>query len=282
MNENKIKCNECNKIFNSKLGFTNHSRNGCATINFEKLKKQCPICNDIIKYQCESLYKKSIKNNSKCRKCSNIGRTVSSQTKSKIANTLIKKYDLKEITANMEGTKRIESREKSANTRRGKKLSKIHIEKITNSMKNSEKFKNFIESEKFKLHLDKIQKSRIGTKHSISTRNKMRISSINKIKDVHGKCIPSFNKNGCEYFNKLMLENKCNIQHALNGGEYYIKELGYWLDGYDKENNIAYEWDEKRHFDINGNLKQKDINRQREIEDFLKCKFVRIKETDII
>jgi len=62
----------------------------------------------------------------------------------------------------------------------------------------------------------------------------------------------------------------------MNGGEYHIKELGYWLDGYDKENNVVYEFDEKHHFDKNGNLSEKDITRQQEIELLLGCKFIRI------
>ena len=61
----------------------------------------------------------------------------------------------------------------------------------------------------------------------------------------------------------------------MNGGEYYIEELGYWLDGYDKENNIAYEFDEKYH--ETQKQKEKDIIRQNDIEQYLKCSFIRIK-----
>lgn len=88
---------------------------------------------------------------------------------------------------------------------------------------------------------------------------------------------PNYNKNGCEYFNSLMLEMNVNIQHAENGGEYHIKELGYFVDGYDRENNIVYEWDECHHY-IGGKLREKDLIRQKEIENFLHCKFIRIKE----
>ena len=63
-----------------------------------------------------------------------------------------------------------------------------------------------------------------------------------------------------------------------NSKEFYLKELGYFADGYDKDNNIWYEWDEKEHFNYDGTLKQKDILRQKEIEEFLKCHFIRIKE----
>ena len=44
------------------------------------------------------------------------------------------------------------------------------------------------------------------------------------------------------------------------------------------KNNIVYEYDEKHHFNSDGILKEKDIQRQREIEEFLGCTFIRIKE----
>ena len=87
---------------------------------------------------------------------------------------------------------------------------------------------------------------------------------------------PNFNSESCLFFDKLSIENNICIQHAMNGGEYYIKQLGYWLDGYDKNNNVAYEWDEPHHF-FKGELREKDLIRQIEIEKFLKCKFIRIK-----
>ena len=62
----------------------------------------------------------------------------------------------------------------------------------------------------------------------------------------------------------------------MNGGEFYIKELGYWLDGYDKENNVVYEFDEKYH--KNQKQKQKDMLRQQDIINHLKCNFIRIKD----
>ena len=49
------------------------------------------------------------------------------------------------------------------------------------------------------------------------------------------------------------------------------------VDGYDEKNNIVYEIDEQQHFDISGNLKEKDKNRQNEIEKYLNCTFIRIK-----
>ena len=53
------------------------------------------------------------------------------------------------------------------------------------------------------------------------------------------------------------------------------------VDGYDKEKNIVFEYDEKRHYkDVYNNiLKDKDINRQNEIIAKLGCRFFRYNET---
>ena len=67
---------------------------------------------------------------------------------------------------------------------------------------------------------------------------------------------------------------KTKIQHAENGREFYIKELGYWVDGYDEINNTVYEWYEKHHFNADEKMREKDIKRINEIKEFLKCRFV--------
>lgn len=67
-----------------------------------------------------------------------------------------------------------------------------------------------------------------------------------------------------------------NFQHAENGGEFCIPAAHYFVDGYDHERNIVLEIDEKHHF-INGKLKNDDIERQKEIQSIMKCKFIRIR-----
>ena len=54
--------------------------------------------------------------------------------------------------------------------------------------------------------------------------------------------------------------------------------MGYFIDAYDIENNIVIEYDESLHYDSKGNLKNKDIIRQNEIKEKLKCKFFRYNE----
>jgi hypothetical protein len=107
---------------------------------------------------------------------------------------------------------------------------------------------------------------------------KNRLHYIEKLKNRLNKgeqISPNFNSQACSFFDDLSEKNNVFIQHAMNGGEYRIKELGYWLDGYDLKNNVVYEWDESSHF-FKGKLREKDLIRQIEIEKFLKCKFIRI------
>ena len=63
-------------------------------------------------------------------------------------------------------------------------------------------------------------------------------------------------------------------RHAENGGEFYIKELGYWVDYYEPNLNLVIEWDEPHH------KKQikKDMYRAKEIIKETGCKFFRIDE----
>jgi hypothetical protein len=132
-------------------------------------------------------------------------------------------------------------------------------------------------STEFKEQWIKIMWEKTWKKHTPETVAKMRINMVNKLnllcKDFH----PPYNKNGCMYFEQMMKDSNIFIQHAENFGEFHIKELGYWVDGYDKENNVVYEWDEKWHYKDNL-LRDKDLKRQREIEKLLGCTFIRIKE----
>ena len=114
--------------------------------------------------------------------------------------------------------------------------------------------------------------------HNNEAKRKMRLSRIaylTKIINGGGQISPNYNINACKIIDEYGKENGYNFQHAMNGGEFYIKELGYWVDGYDKDKNTVFEYDEKHHFDINGNLKPKDINRQANIINYLNCKFIR-------
>jgi hypothetical protein len=127
---------------------------------------------------------------------------------------------------------------------------------------------------------DKLRKSNVGKMRSSMTRMKMRVSAINRIEREKlngGQLIPSFNSSACRRIDEYGKQCGYNFQHAMNGGEFHIKKLGYWVDGYDKEKNVVIEIDEHRHFNADGSLKKRDVERQKEIEQYLGCKFIRLR-----
>ena len=116
-----------------------------------------------------------------------------------------------------------------------------------------------------------------GRKHTDETKDKIRKSATDYfVKHVNAR--PRYNKTACLFIDKLNEKYNWNLVHAESGGEKYIS--GYYVDGYDEENNIVFEYDEKKHYiDVYNNiLKQKDIDRQNIIIEKLGCKFLRYNE----
>lgn len=223
-------------------------------------KKNCPVCGIEMSYRDKKALLQSIRLNNKCKKCA------LEKSREKVSNTLKEKYKSGEIVANMSGAHSVESRKKQSESKTGKKQSKESNIKRSISCK--------------KAGCGKLNKGRRCTDEN---RLKFRMNMIERLKKTNKKFHPPYNEKGCYFFEKLMKETNSFIQHALNGGEYFIEELGFWVDGYDQENNIVYEWDEEiHHYDVEGNLSEKDILRQREIEKFLKCKFIRLRESDYL
>ena len=104
----------------------------------------------------------------------------------------------------------------------------------------------------------------------------MRKSAIRRIMKSKGQLIPNYNPEACLLIDRYGKQHGYNFKHAENGGEYYIEDLGYWVDGYDSNQNVVIECDEVHHF-RNDRLRTRDKTRQREIENFLDCKFIRVK-----
>jgi len=95
------------------------------------------------------------------------------------------------------------------------------------------------------------------------------------------------------YFEKLLKEvrdidlvihcaeqnNTKGIYAMYGGGEYEIPNIWYFPDYINFDLKLIIECDEKRHFDENGNLLEKDIQRQKEIQEhFPDFTFRRIEE----
>lgn len=119
---------------------------------------------------------------------------------------------------------------------------------------------------------------RIGMITSSDTKTKMRISAIKRVADAKfngNQWKPNYNPSSISIIEQKSKEfGITDLQHAENGGEYYIQKLGYWVDGYSKEKNIVIEYYEKNH----NRQVVKDLERKKEIENLLKCKFIIIHE----
>lgn len=221
--------------------------------------RYCPTCNKLMAYSCKSALTRATRKNTNCKVCANLGennpaygKKFSEETRAKMSAKIISEETKKKMSLAQSHLKGKDhpnfGRYPSDDTRLKKSIA------VT-----GEKNPNY------------------GKHHSEETKHKIRLKRIASIKERYRQIIPNYNPKGCRIFDNLMIENNIFIQHAENGGEYYIKELGYWLDGYDTENNVVYEFDEGYHF-LAGKLKEKDIIRQRKIEKFLNCSFIRIKE----
>lgn len=119
-----------------------------------------------------------------------------------------------------------------------------------------------------------------GKHHSEESKQKTRESTLKYIESLpnYNGTKARYSHKACEYINKLNKQNNWNLQHAENGGEYSI--CGYFVDGYDKNLNIVFEYDEVAHYSDKENniLNDRDIQRQNNIIKELNCEFWRYNE----
>lgn len=115
-----------------------------------------------------------------------------------------------------------------------------------------------------------IRTEKILSKQSKSGRKRRYREILEKFGQIH----PNFNPSACKFIEEFGNKNGYNFQHAQNNGEFYIKQLGYWVDGYDKNKNVIIEYNEPHHYKLNGELNQKDKKRITEIKNLLNCKFI--------
>lgn len=85
----------------------------------------------------------------------------------------------------------------------------------------------------------------IGRKFSLETRQKQRVSAIKRIQKYQLYNKPNFNPDACDFIDALNYSLGFNFRHALNGGELWVS--GFYPDGYDKDRNIVFEYDEPHH-----------------------------------
>ena len=87
--------------------------------------------------------------------------------------------------------------------------------------------------------------------------------------------VVNYNEKACKYIDELNKIHNWNLKHALNGGEFKVGP--YSLDGYDKELNIAFEYDEPKHHESK-KIEEHDKKRAEYIMSILKCRFFRYDE----
>lgn len=117
-----------------------------------------------------------------------------------------------------------------------------------------------------------------GRKHTEESKAKTRASTLAYIENTYGPLKVHYNISACKYIDFLNSRFGWQLQHAENGGE--VRVCNYFLDGYDSELNIAFEYDEYRHYtDVQANLLcERDINRMHTIREELGCRFIRYNE----
>lgn len=192
----------------------------------------------------------------------------------------------------------------NGHSRKGKKMTDEHKNKIGKSLKNKEFTKSHKEnlkmsstgrilSEETKKKIGiagkgkptwnkgiphseeakkKISESQTGKKHTVETRKKMRLSTIKRIETqiLNGEpLIPCIGKIERSFLNEV--ENILGLKIYRQ-----FKVCGYFVDGYIPDLNIVFEFDEI----VNHTNKDEDDYRQKEIESLLNCYFFRVTDLD--
>ena len=112
-----------------------------------------------------------------------------------------------------------------------------------------------------------------GHTHTPETRAKL-AEMMRKRHNLGNYC--NYNENACKFIDELNAKYGWHLQHAMNDGDVCVGP--YHLDGYDKELNVAFEYDEKKSYHNSVKGKMKDKAREDYIKSRLHCIFVRYDE----
>jgi hypothetical protein len=236
-----------------------------------KWKRRCPNCNTTKIYKRKQGWIKAIKNNLLCPKCCRLGWIPWNKGKKGLQKSPCKgkKYeDFYGIKRAKEISEKISNSEKGRIAwNKGKTNIEIYGKKKANEigLKISNKLKGRTYDD---LH---------GKEKSNKLKREKRIKMLKNIEERCGTVYPNYNSKTIPILEQKAKElGITDLQHAENGGEYYIKDLGYFVDGYSPSKNIVIEYYELWH--NQPKIIKKDNNRKQEIIDFLKCKFIEIRE----
>ena len=122
----------------------------------------------------------------------------------------------------------------------------------------------------------------LGRVQPLEQTRKIRLKAIKRVSEAsfEGRQIcPACSPRACEFFERFDKDFNTQGRYGTNGGEYFIKELGYWPDYINFNLKLIMEWDEEDHYNGSGVLKKKDVRRQEEIQKYFPdFRFVRIRE----
>jgi hypothetical protein len=232
----------------------------------KKWTRKCPECGCGVSYSSKKNLMGATKTGSKCRRCARIG----------MNNPMYNKKHKPETIEKIKAKRKLqgcsdETRKKMSETATGKIVSDETRKRM------SESFTGRVYSDKTRKNMSESRKSyfeNMNDDEYVKYCKNRRLTSI-KYWKTKFEVYPNYNKSSIPIIEAKAKElGITDLQHAENGGEYHIKELGYFVDGYSKEKNIVIEYYEKFH---TSNIK-KDMNRQQEITNLLKCKFIIIEE----
>lgn len=242
-------------------------------------KRNCPSCNGIIKYKTKYSLVRGELNNSKCKSCNSSNRICTKYTRERLRICSLGRTHSAETKLKM-------SKSQKELVKRKRKENPNYLCGINNSMYGKPKSKEtklkisiakigWKMSEDSKLKISLKMRNREVTPTFRKKMRKIAIDRITKNLKNGNQLHPNYNISSISIINQHAKElGITDLQHAENGGEYFIKELGYWVDGYSKEKNIVIEYYEKRH----DRTKKRDLQRQKEITKFLNCEFIIIKQ----
>jgi hypothetical protein len=277
-----------------------------------KYKRTCPQCGKLLETDNKHYYISSEKSNKKCLSCSLTGRkfsethkanlsknhadvsgennpfynkTHSDEVKRKIGEIVTEKYNNPKLREKVSEIRK-EWHKTNENSFKGKTHSKETKSTLSDKAKN--RWEDVVERDKMSQKIIELYKSNDnpfkGKSHSYNSKKNMRLAAIKRIEEAKfngGQMMPNYNPMAIPIIEHIASEwGITDLQHAENSGEFYIKELGYFVDGYSKKNNTVIEFDEKYH--LSEKQQNKDKQRQDMIGQLLKCKFIRIDQNNNI
>jgi hypothetical protein len=158
---------------------------------------------------------------------------------------------------------------------KGNEHSEVSKKLISEGMIGNKNSKGISRSEETRTKIsDSVKKS-----YNEDLRTKRRVVRVKQIVENNGISHPSYNREACEFFKSFDEQNKTKGRYAVYGnGEFYIEQLGYWVDYFNLDLKLIMEFDEKHHY-LQGKLKHKDVIRQKQIQElYPDFEFKRIRE----